>query len=157
MLRKQTLKTPSTGAKSEIDVAAIATVLVTSEDPNHPIDHAFDGQRGPGSSRWISDQPGDQTVILAFDAPQAIRTLRVEVDEPNVSRTQQMEVSISTDGGATYRHLIRQEYNFSPPETSYEREQWTIAAAGVTHLQLMIKPDKGGRAGRATLTALALE
>src|ERR1043166_4421790 len=105
MLRKEILRTHpgvSTPRASEMDIAAIATVLVTSEDPRHPIDHAFDGQRGPGASRWISEQAGEQKVILAFDAPQAIRKVLVEVDEPDVSRTQEMEVSISTDGGATY-------------------------------------------------------
>jgi len=160
MLRKEILRphrgTPAS-RDSEMDIAALATVLVTSEDPDHPIDHAFDGERGPGASRWISAQSGPQTVIVAFDTPQTVRTLLVEVEEPDVARTQEMEVSISTDGGSTYRHVLRQEYNFSPPGTSYESERWSIAAAGVTHLRVTIKPDKGGKSGRATLTALALE
>ena len=29
-----------------IDVAATATVLVTSEDADHPVDHAFDSRPG---------------------------------------------------------------------------------------------------------------
>jgi len=161
MLRKEILRTPPTTVSkrrdSEIDVAAIATVLVTSEDPNHPIDYAFDGRRGPGASRWISGQSGEQKVILAFDAPQTIRKVLVEVDEPDIARTQEMELSISTDGGRTYRHVLRQEYNFSPPGTSHEHEEWSVAGDGVTHLQLTIKPDKGGTVGRATLTTLALE
>jgi F5/8 type C domain-containing protein len=140
-----------------MDIARVATVLVTSEDPGHPIDYAFDGHRGPGASRWISEQAGEQSVIVAFDAPQAVRKVLVEVDEPDVARTQEMEVSISTDGGSTYRHVLRQEYNFSPPGTSYEYERWSVVADGVTHLRLTIKPDKGGKACRATLTALALE
>ncbi len=36
------------------DVPAIATVLVTSESPEHPVDHLFDGQDGPGGTRWIA-------------------------------------------------------------------------------------------------------
>ena len=159
MLRKQLLTThaiPTAGAL-ERDITTIATVLVTSEDPDHPIDHVFDGQRGPGASRWIAAQSGEQRVILAFDAPQTIQKLRVEIDEPDVNRTQEMDVSISTDGGQTYRELLRQEYTFSPPGTSHEHEQWTVNAGGVSHLQLRIKPDKGGRACRATLTSLTLE
>jgi len=106
MLRKEILRTDrvSNDRGAEIDIAARATVLVTSEDPDHPIDHAFDGQRGPGASRWISGASGPQTVVVAFDAPQTIRALLVEIDEPDTARTQEMEVSISTDGGATYRH-----------------------------------------------------
>jgi F5/8 type C domain len=159
MLRKHLLTTHQTvsgrGA-AEKDIAAVATVLVSSEDPRHPIDYAFDGQRGPGASRWIAAQPGEQTLILAFDTPQTIRKILVEVEEPEISRTQEMAVSISQDG-QTYRELLRQEYNFSPPGTTLEHEEWSIKADAITHLQLRIKPDKGDKAGRATLTTLALE
>jgi hypothetical protein len=160
MLRKHIL-TPhqimSGRGAAEKDIAAVATVLVSSEDPRHPIDYAFDGQRGPGASRWIAEQSGEQTLILAFDSPQTIRQILVEVEEPEISRTQEMAVSISRDGGQTYRELIRQEYNFSPPGTTLEHEEWSIKADAISHLQLRIKPDKGGKAGRATLSTLALE
>jgi hypothetical protein len=68
-----------------------------------------------------------------------------------------MAVSISQDGGQTYRELMRQEYTFSPPGTTLEHEEWSIKGDAISHLQLRIKPDKGGKAGRATLTTLALE
>jgi F5/8 type C domain len=160
MLRKKILtthQTMSSRGAAETDIAAVATVLVSSEDPRHPIDYAFDGQRGPGASRWIAAQSGEQALILAFDTPQTIRKILVEVEEPEISRTQEMAVSISQDGGQTYRELMRQEYNFSPPGTTLEHEEWSIKADAVSHLQLRIKPDKGGKAGRATLTTLALE
>jgi hypothetical protein len=159
MLRKHVLPAqpivPASPAP-EKDIATIATVLVTSEHPDHPIDHAFDGQRGPRASRWVAGESGEQRLILAFDAPQTIRNVLVEIDEPDVSRTQEMTLSISTDGGQTYRELVRQEYTFSPPGTSREREDWLVNADDVSHLQLTIKPDKGGKACRATLTTLAL-
>jgi hypothetical protein len=159
MLRKQILTKPETvpGQGAQKDIAALAAVLVSSEDPLHPIDYAFDGQRGPGASRWIAAQPGEQSLILAFDTPQTIRKILVEVEEPSISRTQEMAVSISQDGGRTYRELVRQEYNFSPHGTTLEHEEWSIKADAISHLQLRIKPDKGGQAGRATLTTLALE
>jgi hypothetical protein len=37
----------------------------------------------------------------------------------------------------------------SPPGATFEREQW-----GVTLLRLVIKPDKGGKPCRASLTSL---
>ena len=160
MLRKHVLTTDpivSTPRPSEKDIAAIATVFVTSEDRDHPIDHVFDGQRGPGASRWIAGQSGVQTVILAFDAPQTIHKVLVEINEPDLSRTQEMDVSVSTDGGRTYRELVRQEYTFSPPATSREYEEWSVNAGDVSHFQLRIRPDKGEKACRATLTTLALE
>jgi hypothetical protein len=79
------------------------------------------------------------------------------VEEPDISRTQEMALSISRDGGRTYQEIVRQEYNFSPPGTTLEQEEWSIKGDAVSHLQLRIKPDKGGKVGRATLTTLALE
>jgi hypothetical protein len=160
MLRKKILtthQTTSSRGAADKDIAAVATVLVSSEDPRHPIDYAFDGQRGPGTSRWIAAESGEQALILAFDTPQTIRKILVVVEEPEISRTQEMAVSISQDGGQTYRELMRQEYNFSPPGTTLEHEEWSIKADAVSHLQLRIKPDKGGKAVRATLTTVALE
>src|SRR4030095_12115386 len=112
MLRKQVLAKQPPGPvrrSTEKDIAAIATVLVSSEDPQHPIDNAFDDRRGVGGSRWIAEQSGEQTVILAFDTPQTLRRLFLEVEEPEVSRTQELAVSVSADGGQTYRELVRQE------------------------------------------------
>jgi hypothetical protein len=139
----------------EKDLAAIATVLVTSEAAGHPIEHVFDQHRGPGGSRWMAAEPGEQIVRLAFDTPQSIHQITVEVEEPEVSRTQELQLAISSDGGRTYREVLRQEYTFSPPGTAFEHEEWTIAAEGVTHVQLVIKPDKGHTPCRATLTTLA--
>ena len=159
MLRKQVLAHPATtaGQPEEITVAAVATVLVTSETTDHPIDNVFDGQRGPGATRWVAEKPGEQAVILAFDVPQRIRKVTMEVEEETVSRTQEVVLAVSCDGGQKYRELVRQEFNFSPPSTTFEREEWTVAGEPLTHLRLWIKPDKSGRMCRATLTSLALQ
>jgi hypothetical protein len=159
MLRKQIIKpspAPPIPMPGEIDIAAVAAVLVTSEDPDHPVDHAFDQQRGPGGSHWVAGETGEQTLILAFDAPQTIRRILLEVEEPGVVRTQELQLAVSGDGGQTYRELVRQEFNFSPPGTTFEREDWAVTAQGVTHLRVWIKPDKGGKPCRATLTSLVL-
>jgi hypothetical protein len=159
MLRKQIVpKRPGESAslEGELPIATVATVQVTSEQPDHPIDNAFDESRGPGGSRWVANAPGEQTVTLVFDSPQTIRKIGVEAEELAVSRTQELSVSVSSDGGRTYRELVRQEFNFSPPGTSFERELWSVSAGGVTHLRLEIKPDKGGRVGLATLTSFAV-
>lgn len=60
-------------------------------------------------------------------------------------RTQELQWAISEDGGRASRELLRQEYNFSPPGTTFEQEDWAVNAVGVTHLLLQIKLDKGGR------------
>jgi hypothetical protein len=160
MLRKHLLteeSSPSVPQADETAIAALATVWVTSEAADHPIDDVFDHQRGPGGSRWVAATMGEQRLILAFDTPQTIRTISLEVEERDISRTQVLHVSVSGDGGQTYQELRRQEYTFSPPGTTFEREVWAVTVDGVTHLQLVITPDKGGQPCRATLTSLVVQ
>lgn len=144
-------------SQDELDVASLATVLITSESAEHPVENAFDGRRGPGASQWIAGTPGEQTLILAFDVAQRIRRVLLEVEETQDNRTQELQLAVSRDGGRTYQELVRQEFNFSPPGTTIEREEWAVAVEPITHLRLWIKPDKGGRPCRASLTSLVLK
>ncbi|MGQ0810627.1 MAG: discoidin domain-containing protein [Nitrospiraceae bacterium] len=140
----------------EIPVASIATILVSSEAPDHPLEHAFDGERGPGATRWVAAESGEQKIIVVFDTPQMIRQVTVEVEEHEMTRTQEIQLSVSSNAGETYRELRRQEFNFSPGSTTWEREDWTVSEEDVTHLKLSIKPDKGKKDCRASLTTLAV-
>jgi len=158
-MRKQLLKADSATVvpvPGALDVATIASVAVTSEAVDHPIENAFDHRRGPGGSRWIAATPGEQTLILAFDAPQAVRQVLLEVEETQNRRTQELHLAVSRDGGITYRELLRQEFTFSPPGTTFEHEEWTVASDPITHLRLGLKPDKGGGQCLASLTTLIL-
>jgi hypothetical protein len=160
MLRKHILTDPRAAqrvSKPDVkDISALATVFITSEAPDHPIDQVFESRGGPGATRWIAAAEGEQTLILAFDTPQTIREISVEIEEPNMGRTQVLCISLSEDGGQTYRERIRQEFTFSPPGTTFEREEWSVSAQSVTHLQVVIRPDKGNVPGRATLTSLTI-
>ncbi len=59
MLRKQIISaSPAAPVPGQIDVAVVATGLVTSEDPGDPVDHAFNGDRAAqspsdGRSGWL--------------------------------------------------------------------------------------------------------
>jgi len=145
----------STPSPQELNVADLATVLVTSEASDFPVENAFDDRRDRGGSRWVAAEPGEQTLTVAFDVPQPLRRIILEVEEWEVERTQEVYVALSEDGGHTYRELVRQEYTFSPTGATFEHEEWAVAAQKVTHVQVRIKPDKGGRPCRATLTTLA--
>ena len=106
MLRKQIVprrSSESASLEDEISIADVATVQVSSEKADHPIDNAFDHSRGQGGNRWIATGPGEQTLTLLFDRPQTIRRIGLEVEELGVSRTQELSVSVSSDGGRTYR------------------------------------------------------
>ncbi|WP_447983333.1 discoidin domain-containing protein [Nitrospira sp. Nam74] len=158
MLRKQVLQpVESYPSGQEISIADVATVLVTSELSDHPIDHMCDGQRGPGSTRWIAEQSGDQTIVLAFDTARTIETVSLEIEEREVSRTQELTLAVSRDGGQTYQEVLRQEFNFSPSGATFEHEKWRLGAEGITNLRVWIRPDKGGKPCRASITSLVLQ
>ena len=135
---------------------AVAAVLLTSEDPNHPIENAFDGQRGPGGSRWIAIEPGDQTIVLAFDQPQTIRRVALEMEENHTCRTQVVQISVSSSRGWKYQELLQQEYDLDPTSSNFKRDDCAVSADHVTHLKLRISPDKEGKPYRATLTSLEI-
>lgn len=159
-LRKRILNISSVPtAKSDpagIDIPAVATVVVTSEHPSHPIDYVFDDYDQAGARHWVAAKPGEQCVIIDFDTPQTIHQIALTIDEKEVQRLQELTVSVSSDGGRSYREVVRQEYNFSPPGTTREYENWTMPPTRVSHLRLQIKPDKGGKPCYATLTSLIL-
>jgi len=161
-LRKRILHTPSSPTArlspdpATIDIPAVATVSITSEDPAHPIENIFKNEATPGMSRWIAAEDGAQDIILDFDTPQAVRQIALIVEEPDVHRTQEILISTSSDGGKTYQDVIRQEYTFSPPGTTWEQETWTVSSSNVRCLRIHITPDKSGNPCRATLSSLVL-
>lgn len=146
----------TTDERGCMHIPALATVLVTSEAAEHPVDCLFDGHDGRGGTRWVAAVDGEQALILAFDTPQTIQEVGLETEESQASRTQVLTLSLSQDGGRTYREVLRQEFNFSPPGTTFERERWTVPATMVSHLRITIRPDKGGKLGRASLTSLTI-
>ena len=97
-LRKRLLEaepTTSAGTDNEIDIVGCATIAYSSEDPAHPIEHAFDGRGGPGAKRWISARPDTvERIIVEFDE-QPMSRLVYEVEEAVRERTQEVCVEVS--------------------------------------------------------------
>jgi hypothetical protein len=93
-------------------------------------------------------------VRLVFDRPQRIKHLHLEFHEHEAARTQQFVVRWSSDGGHSYREIVRQQYNFSPPDTMDEHEDYTVDLEAVTNLELSIVPDISGGDVRASLAQL---
>ncbi len=136
-----------------LNLDALAQVEVTSEDAAHPIESGL----LPGSeSGWRAGQPGPQTVRLVFDQPQRIKRLHLEFHEGELERTQQFVLRWSSNGGQSYREIVRQQYNFSPPVTTDEREDYSVDLDGVTNLELSIVPDISGGSAPASLAQLRL-
>ncbi len=123
-------------------------VEVTSEDKDYPIESAL----GTGDTRgWRAGGPGTQTIRLLFDQPQRIKRIALEFEESEMARTQEFVLLWSADGGGPLKQIVRQQWNFSPPETKREVEEYQVELSGVTVLELVIKPNIGGGDTRASL------
>lgn len=149
----------SVSAIGELDVSAAAAVRVSSEQARFPIDNAFDGQRGRGGSCWIAADPGPQEIVIAFDAPRALRSLMVEIEEHRITRTQRLAVSLSRDGEATYDEPRVRTFTFTPYGATFEQETWVFALEGVTHLRLHVVPDEARplrESAQASITSILL-
>jgi hypothetical protein len=136
-----------------LNLDSLAQVEVTSEDSAHPIEC---GLLPKSESGWRAAQPGPQTVRLLFDHPQRIKHLHLEFHEHESARTQQFVLRWSSDGGRSYREIVRQQYNFSPPDTTDECEDYTVDLEAVTNLELNIVPDISGGDTRASLGQLCV-
>jgi hypothetical protein len=140
----------------EIDIASHATLVYSSEDPDHPLEHLIDGDCGRGATRWASARPNTtERIVLEFDQAQRISRLVYEVEECWQPRTQEVRVEVSSDHGHAYRQVLAQEYTFSPQGATFQHEDLRLDLPAITHLSLTIVPNKGG-SGVATLTSLRL-
>ena len=135
------------------NLEALADVEVTSEDAAHPIDSALIPGGGPG---WRAEQPGQQTVRLLFHEPQRIKRMNLVFQENDRERTQQFVLRWSSDSGQSYREIVRQQYNFSPPDTTKEVEDFAVELDGLTTLELNIIPDISGKPACASISQLRL-
>jgi hypothetical protein len=136
-----------------LDVGRLAQVEITSEDPAHPIESALLPGTGSG---WRAARPGEQTIRLLFDEAVRLRRIRLEFHEEQHARTQEFALGWSPDGGQSYRQLVRQQYNFSPPGTTREVEDYIVDLDRMSALELRIVPDISGGDVRASLAAWQL-
>jgi hypothetical protein len=134
-------------------VEHLAQVEVTSEDAAHPIESALIPNAGSG---WRAGQPGQQTVRLLFDEPQKVTRIHLLFQENEQQRAQQFVLRWSSDGGQSYREIVRQQYNFSPPGSTSECEDYDVDIDHVTALELIIIPDISGVPACASLAQLRL-
>jgi hypothetical protein len=147
---RESIRTRSEGW---LDVERAAVVEFTSEDRDYPVEGAF----GSGEARgWRAAAPGVQTIRLIFDHPQRLSRIRLVFEENETARTQEFVLRWSPDSGASVKEIVRQQWNFSPPETVREVEEYRVELSGVAVLELVINPNIGGGGARASLKNLRL-
>ncbi len=136
-----------------LDLNTAAVVEVTSEDKDYPVESALLSGETQG---WRAASPGTQTIRLLFDQPQRLRRISLAFEENEIKRTQEFVLRWSPDGGRSFREIVRQQWNFSPPDTIREVEEYHVELSDVTVLELIIVPNNSGGAARASLKSLRL-
>ena len=138
---------PGTSEES-LNLEEIARVEVSSEDPQHPIESAF--QRGE-SLGWRASQPGEQTIRLLFDEPKDLRRIWLRFSEPQIERTQQFTLRWADSQTGPFREIVRQQWNFNPRSSTIEVEDYKVDLHRVLALELIIDPDLGKNQAFAAL------
>jgi hypothetical protein len=136
-----------------VDLDRAASVEVTSEEKEYQIESALVAGETRG---WRAANSGTQTVRLIFEEPQTLRRISLVFEENEIKRTQEFVLRWSPDGGRSFREIVRQQWNFSPPETNREVEEYKVDLSGVTVLELVMVADVSGGAARASLKSLRL-
>ena len=136
-----------------MDLDRIASVEVSSEESDYPIESALLLE---GNSGWRAANPGMQTIRLIFDEPQKLGRILLVFEDTENSRTQEFVLRWSPDIQYSSREIVRQQWNFSPPDSVRETEEYPVELSEVKVLELEIVPDKSGGEVCASLVSLRL-
>src|SRR6266567_3245603 len=124
-----------------LDLEHAATVEVTSEDKDFPIDASLSIEPGQG---WRAAEPGAQTIRLVFDEPQELKRVSLVFEEDAITRTQEFVLRVSSNPRGPSREIVRQQWNFSAPTSTREIEDYRVELSEVSVLELTIAPDISG-------------
>ena len=155
-MRKKLIRVPQIGAawdQTWLDMSKAASVEVSSEDQNYPIESALLGDEKRG---WRAAEPGSQTIRLIFDSPQRLRRIWLAFEDREAFRTQEFVLRWSLHAGQPFREIVRQQWNFSSPGGTREIEDYAVDLVGVGVLELIIVPDTSGGDARAFLVKMRL-
>ena len=139
--------------EGRLDLDRAGVVEVTSEEKEYPVEAALVAGEMRG---WRAAESGTQTIRLIFDEPQRVKRISLVFEETETERTQEFVLRWSGDGGRSFREIVRQQWNFSPPNTLSEVEDYVVDLSDVTVLELAIVPDISRGSARASLKSLRL-
>src|SRR6266853_4945995 len=139
--------------EGRFDLERAATVEVTSEDKDFPIESSLSIEPRQG---WRAAEPGAQTIRLLFDEPQELKRISLVFEEDEITRTQEFVLRALSNPGGPFREIVRQQWNFSASTSTRESEEYRVELSEVTVLELTIVPDISGGAARASLKTLHL-
>jgi len=124
---------------------------VTSEEVGSPLENAL----SPDASKWIAATPGEQVIRITFDEPQNISKIFLLFEETANARSQEFVLSWQRVGQPQWQEIVRQQFNFSPPATTTEKEDFNVSLQKASALELLIIPERSG-GGHASLSQLRI-
>jgi hypothetical protein len=136
-----------------LDLESAAVVEVTSEENGYPVESALVSGEMEG---WRASDSGTQSIRLVFDVPQRIGRIWLVFEETKAERTQEFVLRWFSNGGNSFKEIVRQQWTFSPPQTIREIEDYQVDLSDVTVIELVIVPDKSREAAHASLKSLRL-
>jgi hypothetical protein len=155
-MRKRVIQVPQIAAAWDqgwLDLNKAASVEVSSEDENYPIESALVGDKQRG---WRAAESGSQTIRLIFDSPQKLTRIFLAFEDSEASRMQEFVLRWSARVGQPFREIVRQQWNFSSPGAVREIEDYAVDLLNVGVLELIIVPDKSGGEAHASLAKLRI-
>lgn len=158
MRKRQTIPTLQNAEPSNqawLDMDRNVMVEVTSEEKAYPIESALLPQENEPCG-WRAANPGTQIIRLIFDEPQTLRRIWLVFEDTENTRTQEFVLQWSPGTGHSFREIVRQQWNFSSPDSVREIEDYTVDLCEAAILELIIVPDKSDREARASLRSLRL-
>ncbi len=137
-----------------LDLEQLAQVEFSSECQESPVESAL--SLTADSTGWQAASSGEQIIRIVFDQALTVKDIVLEFDEQQQSRTQEFVLLWLMDKESTYREILRQQYHFSPPNTTREIEHYQVSLEHLKALELRIIPDIGGGDACAKLKMLRL-
>src|SRR5260370_9780068 len=98
-----------------LDLERAATVEVTSEDKDFPIESSLSIEPRQG---WRAAQSGAQTIRLLFDEPQELKRISLVFEEDERPRTQEFVFGALSNPVAPLREIVRREWIFISPSST---------------------------------------
>jgi hypothetical protein len=90
---------------------------------------------------------------VVFDEPQKLKRISLAFEKNEIMRTQEFLLRAASHH-APFRDIVRQQWNFSPPTSTQESEEYRVELSDVRTLELTIVPNISGGTARASLKTL---
>jgi hypothetical protein len=100
------------------------------------------------ATRTQSSCPCPVNELLIFDQPQRLKYIFLVFEENETGRAEEFVLRWSPNGESSLKEIVRQQWNFSPPDSTREVEEYRVDLSNVTVLELVINPNIGGGVGK---------